>query len=650
MPLAEFAVLETSTQLALLEGDVDECRRLVHRAQQYLPKLQGLRESSYGLSILQTHARLEASCGQWAEAKRVAEEGLTLAVQAEDPLFRAQFCAALACSLTALGRTDEAVGALQRGFDAFLFPPPAIRAGLERALAFVLHRQGLTDEAHRLLHGARLTARSISNAILLKEIDATEALIRTESPARIRKEAKPPLVALLDAADRPDVLGRLCFDRLVDSAADASFGLCRRDAATHVVDTHNWTETQALQAIAEQSDDHTLTIALGENGSGRHLLVVAQPLSLPAYLAVGDVRKTIAAALALQQVTREAKKNQSIWSDRDFEVASGAIYLAPPMLEILRHARRLAPINVPVLLTGETGVGKEVVARLIHDASNRAAKPFIPFNCGAVPREMLESQLFGYKRGAFTGAHESFAGIIRAATGGTVFLDEIGDVPAEIQPKLLRFLETGEVHPLGEPEPMKADVRIMAATNRPLEAAVAQGTFREDLYYRLNVVPLPIPPLRERREEIPALANQFLRRYADEFNRGALTMTPETVEYLATYSWPGNVRQLLNEMRRVAALAEPGSAITPRMLTPEISRDRTVEPAAAVAEAAAEVDIRLDQPLPAAVAMLEKALIERALEKTKGRMEDAAKMLGISRKGLFLKRRRLAPRASGRSH
>jgi transcriptional regulator with PAS, ATPase and Fis domain len=256
---------------------------------------------------------------------------------------------------------------------------------------------------------------------------------------------------------------------------------------------------------------------------------------------------------------------------------------------------------------------------------------------------MLESQLFGYRRGAFTGAHESFSGVIRAASGGTVFLDEIGDVPPEIQPKLLRFLETGEIHPLGEPAPTKVDVRIIAATNRPLEAAVTHGAFREDLYYRLNVVQLRIPPLRERREEIPALANQFLRRYADEFNRGALTMTPETVEYLATYAWPGNVRQLLNEMRRVAALAEADSAITPAMLSADITKDRVVQAPPPQQEEHRAVGIHLDQPLPIAVAALEKALIERALERSNGRVEHAAKLLGISRKGLFLKRRRLAP-------
>lgn len=644
LPLAEFAVLETSSQLALLEGDLDECRHLLQRAQEYIARLEGLRGSSYGLSILQTHARLEAWCGRWAEVQRIAEEGLALATQAGDPLCQAQFCAALAHGLTELGQLDAAIASLQQGLDAFLFPPPAIRAELDRALAAILHRQGHTPDARRLLHEARHTAASIGNAILSREIAATEQRIASEAPAAQSVPAPPlALVALLDAADRPDVLGRLLFEHLAAMVPDLPIAICRHNTGVvDVIDTKGWPEPQVRAALGETDGPQT-TIPLGENSTGGYSLLAGRPSSLDASRSLLDVRKVVAAALALQQAKAESKKSQSIWSDRDFVVASGAIYLAPPMLDVLKDARRVAPINVPVLLTGETGVGKEVVARLVHEASNRAAKPFIPFNCGAVPREMLESQLFGYRRGAFTGAHESFSGIIRAATGGTVFLDEIGDVPAEIQPKLLRFLESGEVHPLGEPAPTKVDVRIIAATNRPLEAAVAKGGFREDLYYRLNVVPLRIPPLRERREEIPALANQFLRRYADEFNRGALTMTPETVEYLATYSWPGNVRQLLNEMRRIAALAEADSAITPRMLSADITKDRTVE-VPRPEEPRLAIGIQLDQPLPIAVTALEKALIERALERTHGRMEDAAKLLGISRKGLFLKRRRLVPR------
>jgi DNA-binding NtrC family response regulator len=255
---------------------------------------------------------------------------------------------------------------------------------------------------------------------------------------------------------------------------------------------------------------------------------------------------------------------------------------------------------------------------------------------------MLESQLFGYRKGAFTGADTSFQGVIRAAAGGTLFLDEIADVSLDVQPKLLRFLETHEIHPLGEPHPIKVDVRIVAATNANLEQLVADGKFREDLFYRLNVVGLRLPPLRERREEIPPLVHHYLRKFGDEQKKGQLTLADETLEYLLLYAWPGNVRQLSNEVRRMVALADPDSALTPSLLSPEIQASRRTIPATAEPPVAAEPEIRvrLDQPLPLAVEMLEQTMIRSALSRSRGRVEQAAKLLGISRKGLFLKRRR----------
>jgi DNA-binding NtrC family response regulator len=203
---------------------------------------------------------------------------------------------------------------------------------------------------------------------------------------------------------------------------------------------------------------------------------------------------------------------------------------------------------------------------------------------------MLESQLFGHRKGAFTGADISFPGVIRAAAGGTLFLDEIGEVGIEVQPKLLRFLEQQEVHPLGEPHPLKVDVRIIAATNANLEQLVAQGRFREDLFYRLKVIHLHLPPLRERREEIPPLAEHYLRKFGDEQRKGHMSLSDETLEYLLLYSWPGNIRQLANEVRRMITLAEPDSTLTPAQLSPEIQASRRTF---AVAQSSAEPEIRL---------------------------------------------------------
>jgi DNA-binding NtrC family response regulator len=311
------------------------------------------------------------------------------------------------------------------------------------------------------------------------------------------------------------------------------------------------------------------------------------------------------------------------------------------MLELLRIARRIGSTDTLVLLTGETGVGKDVLARIIHDASSRAGRAFVPFNCSAVPREMVESQLFGHRRGAFTGAEHASPGVIRAAEGGTLFLDEIGEVPLDLQPKLLRFLEQREVHPLGDPQPSKVDVRVVAATNRQLDELVREGRFREDLYYRLHVITLWIPPLRERREEIPGLAEHFLARFARENQKGRLRIADETMEYLVLYAWPGNVRQLMNELRRMATLAETDAVLMPEHLHTDIVSTRRTRPASERDLLPTEVVVRLDQPLAAASEHLERTMIQHAMAACHGHLEQAARLLGLSRKGLYLKRQRL---------
>jgi DNA-binding NtrC family response regulator len=221
---------------------------------------------------------------------------------------------------------------------------------------------------------------------------------------------------------------------------------------------------------------------------------------------------------------------------------------------------RLAGSRATVIITGESGTGKEVVARAIHDLSSRAGRPYVAFNCAAVPRELFEGQLFGHRKGAFTGATSDQPGTIRAADGGTLFLDEIGELPLDVQPKLLRFLENGEVSPLGERRPVTVDVRVVAATHRDLAALVKQGSFREDLYFRLQVIPLRVPPLRDRKEDIAALARHFVRELGPKGR--APVLAPDALAALGDRPWPGNVRELRNVIERTLAYAPDAAVLT----------------------------------------------------------------------------------------
>jgi hydrogenase-4 transcriptional activator len=325
----------------------------------------------------------------------------------------------------------------------------------------------------------------------------------------------------------------------------------------------------------------------------------------------------------------------------------GFIHSSPAMTRLVEEVHKIRSSDVTVLITGESGTGKELVARAIHALSSRRSKVFVPFNCTAVPKELSEGYLFGYRRGAFTGAVQDSPGVIRTAAGGTLFLDEIGDLPLDVQPKLLRFLQEGEIQPLGEQRPQKVDVRIIAATNTDLEGMVADGRFREDLYYRLNVIRLRVPPLRERRSEIPTIVNYYINHYSAKFGRRDITVTPQTLDLLMVCDWPGNVRQLTNEIQRIVARAEDGTVITPNHLSPELLR---VAPSAtsavashaslthaSLASSAASEAIAQGLTLADAMAELERRMIAEALRKHNGNISRAARELGLTRRGLYLK-------------
>jgi two-component system response regulator PilR (NtrC family) len=290
----------------------------------------------------------------------------------------------------------------------------------------------------------------------------------------------------------------------------------------------------------------------------------------------------------------------------------------------------VAPQSSRILITGETGTGKELVARAIHENSTRAQAPFITINCGAFPETLLESELFGYVKGAFTGANENRQGLFKAANGGTLFLDEIGNMSLPMQVKLFRVLQEGKVRPVGSNEETDIDVRVIAATNKDLDKAIVAGEFREDLYYRLSVIPIQLPPLRDRREDIPLLARSFLERFRKTMEKPVEGIAPEAMRLLEEYEWPGNVRELENTMERSVAL-ETGSLISVAVLPEKISREGSSMPRAALTSKNGDVAIPEDGiNLEQFIQDLEKAYLVAALQACDGVGTHAAELLKMS--------------------
>ncbi|WP_242393761.1 sigma-54-dependent transcriptional regulator [Anaeromyxobacter oryzisoli] len=412
---------------------------------------------------------------------------------------------------------------------------------------------------------------------------------------------------------------------------------------------------ELLRAVHER-DEALPVVLLTAHGSER---IAVRAMKAGAYEYVSKPFDVDEMALVLDRAAEaRALRTQSRRLRAEQAIGRRIVGTSAPMRRLLDAVARVAGKDVTVLVRGETGVGKELVGSLLHAESRRATGPLVRFNCAAIPPELAEAELFGHARGAFTGAVQARPGFFAQADGGTLVLDEIGELPLGVQAALLRALQDGEIQPVGAARLEKVDVRIVACTNRELEAEVRAGRFRADLYYRLAVVELVVPPLRDRREDIPELAAELLRHYAERFGVPDVRLSPALVARLVAADWPGNVRQLENTVARLVALSS-GGEIGPEALEP--APGASAAPSAAAAPTGgAEADADAEGPatrepgrpltLREQLEAVERSIVARAMTDARGNQSEAARRLGVSRGTLIdrLKRFGLAPDYGGR--
>ena len=372
---------------------------------------------------------------------------------------------------------------------------------------------------------------------------------------------------------------------------------------------------------------------------------------------VVSIKNALSMTTLQGEVSRLKRKREGAMAFKDLIGESGALK------HVVKLGERAAASNIPILITGESGTGKEMIARAIQGSSDRSRCPFITVNCGAIPENLVESILFGHEKGSFTGANAKHIGKFQEADGGTIFLDEVGELPADMQVKLLRVLQEGEVDPIGAKRPAKVDVRVISATNRDLAEEVKRGAFREDLFYRLNVFPIEIPPLRDRADDIPALINHFIERYNAEENRDVRGIRHEVLEVLSTQAWPGNIRQLENTIFRAVVLAEgaylsaddfpllakefeaAGVVSGPPVINGEDEDDTALEKVSKVEKDSGR--LYADESVAIfdrgghlrSLQEIEKDLIALAIETYEGKMSEVARRLGMGRSTLYRKLR-----------
>jgi DNA-binding NtrC family response regulator len=631
-------IIESLARIRLLQNRLEESDGLLTKAEE----LNAGAKSSLRYvhrHILMTRADLLARRQLWPQALESIEIALHWGQRASDQLFIHTAALKKAELLSFLLRTDDGIEVIRRIAPSVTAQPADVRALYERALGFLPQTETESGARMRHLSRARRIYQALNHAPGTIELDWLQNL--TSSSATFSAGNEPPgtsshgtmlqaIAAAFAFADRPDLVTR--------EVAEAAW-LTDHFMSVAAILRRPSTPDECLTTFGTRIVATEKSLIVGTSADGEFVLTFGLNQGVEPVAVFEAVRVLLESIRQLQVAKAEREERATLWPVDELPVEGDRSVISGHMRELMTYVRRIAKTKVNVLITGESGTGKEIIARAIHDFSDRAKKPFVPFNCTAVPRDLLESQLFGHRRGAFTGADRDHLGLIRTAREGTLFLDEVGELGLDLQPKLLRFLESGEVAPLGEPGPITVDVRIVAATNSNLEEAVQAGKFREDLFYRLNVVRLSLRPLRERRDEIPTFVSRFVAQAAAEFGKGHLTVAEETMERLLLYRWPGNVRQLHNEIRRIVALAEPNSTIGPDAIDDDIIGALPVFRRPRLN--GSELSVPLQAKLLPTLARIECEMIRAALKEHGGKVNAVARALGISRKGLYLKRQRL---------
>jgi len=641
----EWSVRSNTARLALKRGDLDGAIAQAEdiTRMQGVPPVETLQAELIACEALVAGGRTTDASERLARITPAMDPATMPGAWGQCLRLRAQVA-------VASGRTTEAYHDLAQSISVFEMLGERYQAGLSHlSLARLVAGVGARS----------LALRHASNAV-----EIFEALDAQPDLAEARRVLEPSAAFAtgdyIGSLDAEDVIAR----RLVDASvlpdllaletATAFLDAAGGDAAAVFVNPG--VDTPRVLACAGCDPDAALAVAKSGLGGFAYGAgsVVLEPLGHdhegPRFAAVavrhpiGDQearRLRLIASVAGQGFhlcsARERRvQPTTLDSERSLEsLMPGFICASAAMARVVEQIQRLQGSDLTVLITGESGTGKELVARAIHLGSPRAGGMFLPYNCTTTTRELADSQLFGHRRGSFTGAVNDQPGLIRTAAGGTLFLDEIGDVPLEVQPKLLRFLEEGEIMPVGETRPLRVDVRVIAATNADLEQRVAEGRFREDLYYRLSVIRIHVPPLRERREEIPHLSALFLREACERLAKPGVQLGSETLDIFSQYWWPGNVRQLRNEIQRAVAMSAPDSTVGPEHLSADLAAARSTVAAAVGGRTHAATT------LASAVDRLERDMIRSALERTSGNISETARLLGLTRRGLYLKLRRL---------